>query len=489
MGTGAAFTSAANQTPDLSPIVIGSTLPFTTVVQSPVSFPNQTLPTLHSFAKANVPVGGHQQWLLMGGMTNGIHDLGGGGFDPASHNTSIHVIDPVTQQVWSRSMVGSGLTQDQINTIATTNAQSTQIGNMLYLAGGYGHYTDNIGDVYYTTFDRLTAVNLPGIMDWVKTGNGTASQHIRQISDPIFAVTGGDLHTTANGRSHLVMGQFYPDAYEPRLNGVYTRQVRSFTIVDDGTNLSISNAIEHQNHQDYRRRDLNVVPIIDKVGDQYVEKMQALSGVFTQSFGAWTVPVTIDDQGNATQPDPTSPNTFKQGMNGYRCATLGLYSAQRDEMHTLLLGGISYQFQNEQTGQIENDFNLPFINDCTDIVIDANGNMTQHLLPDLLPEILSPTTGEPYLLGTETRFFLADGIATYSNGVIDLDALTGPTLVGYLYGGIAAVQPNNGPTYGSNALMPVWITPNIPEPATALVGGVVMLAVGRVRRGETCRAR
>lgn len=206
--------------------------------------------------------------------------------------------------------------------------------------------------------------------------------------------------------------------------------------------------------------------------------MQALSGVFTQSFGAWTVPVTIDDQGNAVQPDPTSPSTFKQGMNGYKCATVGLYSAARDEMHTLLLGGISYQYFNTNTNQVEEDVNLPFINDCTDIVIDSSGNMTQHLLGNLFPQIISPDTNEPYLLGAETRFFLADGISAFANGVIDLDALSGPTLIGYLYGGIAAIQPNNGATYGSNALMPVWINPTVPEPCTLL--GLLTL----VRRGR-----
>ncbi len=468
----AASTFGANQTSNLSPIAIGSSLPFTASIESPLTFPGQTLPTLHSFAEASVNVGGHQQWVFVGGMTNGMHDLGGVGFEPASFNKSIHVIDPITNQLWSRSIIGSGLTQDQINSIATTNAQSTQVGNTLYVAGGYGNYTDSFGDLYYTTFDRLTAIDLPGIMNWVKTGAGTASENIRQISDPALRVTGGNLQTTSNGRSHLVFGHDYPDSYEPRLTGIYTRQVRSFNIVDDGTNLSLGNVVSHAQNADYRRRDLNVVPILKKQNGQIVEKMQALSGVFTQSFGAWTVPVTIDDQGNAVQPDPTSASTFKQGMNGYKCATIGLYSAERDEMHTLLFGGISYQYFNPLTNQIEEDVNLPFMNDCTDIVIDANGNMTQHLLGNLFPEIISPDTNEPFLLGAETQFFLADGIVAYANGVIDLDALTGRTLIGYLYGGIAAIQPNNGATYGSNALMPVWINPSVPEPS-ALLGLVV----------------
>ncbi len=473
---------AANQTPDLSPIQIGSPSAFVATIQPPLDFATNSLPALHSFANATHSVGGHREWLLIGGLTNGLHDLGGGGFDAASFNQSVFVVDPTTRQVWSRSLVNSGLSQDQIDSIATSNAQSTQLGQTLYIAGGYGHYTDPIGDLYYKTFDRLTAIDVPGIMNWVKTGTGAASANLRQITDPILRVTGGDLLTTANGRSHLVFGQDYPDAYEPRLNGEYTRQVRSFTIADDGTNLALSNLVAHASNPDFRRRDLNVVPILDKVNGQIVEKIQALSGVFTPSFGAWTVPVTIDDQGLATEPDPTSPTTFKQGMNGYHCATVGLYSAQRDEMHTLLLGGISYQFYNPVTNQIENDPNLPFINDCTDVVIDAEGHMSQRLLSTTFPQILSPTTNQPYLLGAETQFFLADGVAMYGNGVIDLDALTAPTLIGYLFGGLAAVQPNGGPTVGSNALMPVWISPIVPEPTGLLAPLIALTRIARSRR-------
>lgn len=486
----APWAAGANQTPTVSPVSIGSTLPFTTTIQPSVDFPGYTLPTLHSFAKATHAVDGHNQWLLVGGMSNGMHSMGGAGFDPSFHNESIHVIDPVTKQHWSRSLVGSGLTEMEVASLAATNAQSTQIGSRLYIAGGYGRYIEpTFGDLYYTTFDRLSAIDIPGIMNWVKTGAGNASDHIRQISDPVFRVTGGDLHTTANGRSHLVFGQDYPEAYEPRLNGIYTHQVRTFNITDDGTSLGVSDVVLHPAQNDYRRRDLNVVPIMDNVNGQLVEKVQALSGVFTTSFGAWTVPVTIDDQGNATQPNPNDPSTFKQGMNGYRCATIGLYSETRDEMHTLLLGGISYQFYNPVTGQIESDVNLPFTSDATDIMIDADGNMTQHILPGTFPDIIWPVNGEPFLLGAETRFFLADGIDTYANGVIKLDELTGPTVVGYLYGGIAAVQPNGGPTFGSNLLFPVVISPNVPEPTSALLvaGFAFLTGQSRTRRSVAVR--
>ena len=47
---------------------------------------------------------------------------------------------------------------------------------------------------------------LPGIVDWVMTGSGTAKNHIRQISDPLFRVTGGAMYEI-DGRTHLVFGQ------------------------------------------------------------------------------------------------------------------------------------------------------------------------------------------------------------------------------------------------------------------------------------------
>jgi hypothetical protein len=305
---------------------------------------------------------------------------------------------------------------------------------------------------------------------------------VRQISDPLFQVTGGEMMTNSNGLSHLIFGQAYPGNYTFRLEGQYTRQVTTFQIVDYGTNLSYANVSVLGPNDDFRRRDLNVVPIIQKVNGQLVEKTQALSGVFTVDNGAWTVPVTIDAAGNATEPDPLAPGTFKQGLNGYKCATLSLYSAKSDTMHTMLFGGISFEYIDPNTGLPAQDFQLPFINDATDIVTDSAGNMKQYLLPGSLPAV-TDMNGNPLFLGAETEFFLAPGIATYGNGVIDLDALSGPTVVGYFFGGIASDQPNGGTTRGSNGLFPVLITPPaaVPEPGTMALLGLSLLLLARRR--------
>jgi hypothetical protein len=466
---------AFNQTSDLSPVVIGGTLPFATQIQSS-SWSGDTLPTLQSFARAEF----NGQWLLIGGLTSGMHSLADG-FLPEYQNTSVYVIDPNTQHVWSRSLASpsSGLTQDQIDSLSSTNAQFTQQGSHAYIVGGFGQSTTT-GE--YQTYSTLTSIDLPGLIGWTKGGAGVAADDIRQISDPLFQVTGGEMVSTSNGKMHLIFGQNYPSSYEPRQQGTYTEQVRTFTIADTPASLSVSNIIYHTPQDDFHRRDLNVVPIIQNQGGQLVQKVQALAGVFTPSFGTWTVPVTIDADGNATEPDPLATGTFKQGMNSYRAAHIELYSASTNTMHSLQLGGISYLYYDPASHATAEDPEIPYINDLTDIITDAAGHTTQYLLPASYPSIAAPTNSSPLLFGAEAEFFLKDGIATYSNGVIDLDALSGPTLIGYIFGGIAADAPNGGMTSASNELFPVIVTP-VPEP-TAIVTVLGLTALTALRRAH-----
>jgi hypothetical protein len=478
----ASAVQADNQTDDLSPIVQASSLPFSAQIESPIGS-GDTLPTLQSFAKAQI----NGEWLLVGGLTGGMHNLVTG-FNPTYQNTSVFVVDPSTQQVWSRSLydANSGLTQDQIDSLSSSNTEFTQQGSHLYIAGGYGQSTTT---GQYQTYSNLTSIDISGLMNWVKGGAGTAVGNIRQISDPMFQVTGGEMTTTSTGQTQLIFGQNYPASYDPRQTGTYTEQVRSFSIVDNVSALSVTNAVYGAPQDDFRRRDLNVVPMIQNVNGQLVQKVQALAGVFTPSFGAWTVPVTIDANGTATEPDPTAADTFKQGMNSYRSANIELYSAKSNTMHTLLLGGISYEYYDPASHQILSDIQLPYTNDCTDVVTDPTGKMTQYLLSTTFPNIAAPTNGNPLLLGAETEFFLKDGIATYSNGVIDLDAITGPTLIGYLFGGIAADAPDGGNTTASNEMFPVVITPvAVPEPLSILLlmSAVVSLLISSSHRILAC---
>jgi PEP-CTERM motif len=482
--TGASQGWAANQTVDFTPIQLNSPLPYRVVVE-PYDFGVSPLPTLHSFAAGSY----NGQWVLLAGRTNGLHgfsQLGTENFPPESQNRTVWVIDPVTHESWSRALddATAGLSATEIDSLSQANNQYYQRGDRLYMTGGYGHQLDlPDGTPLNSTFDTLSAIDLPGLVDWVKTGTGSAQSHVRQISDPLFRVTGGDMYEIA-GRTHLVFGQDFQGNYTPGTNGLYTNQVRSFDIVDDGTTLSIANPTSTTPDPNYRRRDLNIVPVLrPDGGGPPDEGLMVLSGVFTPTNGAWTVPVEIDAGGNPSMDDPSAADTFKQGFNNYHSAKLGLYSSATGEMHEILFGGISLQYLDDSQ-QVVTDLNLPFVNDITSVEVDASGSYSQHWL-GRFPE-LADLEGKQLRFGANAEFFLADGIETFDNGVLKLDSITGPTDVGYIFGGLETNSPQvrgvpGAASSASNTIFRVMLIP-IPEPATLLLASLAVCAGASVRR-------
>jgi len=168
----------------------------------------------------------------------------------------------------------------------------------------------------------------------------------------VLDVTGGAMYEMG-GRIHLVFGQDFQGGYVSGKNGIYSKQIRSFDINDDGASLSISNISITPETEAYRRRDLNVFPVIRN--NELDEGLVVLSGVFTGNFGVWSVLVEIDANGLPTMADPAAPKTFKQAMNNYHSAKLGLYSEAREEMHELLFGGITLQYYDEESQQFLTD--------------------------------------------------------------------------------------------------------------------------------------
>lgn len=486
-----ATSDAANQTDTFTPIQLNSPLPYSITLQE-YSFGAAELPTLHSYAAGRYD----GKWVVLAGKTNGIHGFaaaGPNGFTPETQNREVWVIDPISKQSWHRSLEGAtgGLTITELNSLTTSNNQFYEHGDRLYMTGGYG-VMGILGDgtPVNGTYDRLSAIDLPGLVDWVITGSGTAKDHIRQISGPSFRVTGGAMYEMG-GRTHLVFGQDFSGNYSPAKNGNYTHQIRSFEIIDDGTTLSIANATSSAPDPNFRRRDLNVIPVIETGANGQLEQgLVVLSGVFTPTFGAWTVPVEIDSAGNPSMADPSDPNTFKQGFNGYHSAKFGLFSESRDEMHEILLGGISLQYLNTESRQVETDQGFPFINDITSVVIDAAGSYAQHWIGEF-PDI-KDQTGKRLRFGANAEFFLADGIETYDNGVIKLDLLNQRTLLGYVFGGITAngphTQSGNPPatSAASNTVFAVFYTP-VPEPGTLFLAASVWGAIAATGRGTACR--
>lgn len=482
----------AHQTPGFTPIELDHALPFRIELKE-YDFGSGELPGLHSYAA------GHYdgKWVLIAGRTNGVHDLDQSGedsFPDESQNREVWVIDPIAKQSWHRSLgdpntgmvdPASGLSPAQIASLTPTNNEFAQVGNRLYMTGGYGLNPAN----EFTTFDMLTAIDLPGLADWVTTGSGQAVDHIRQLNHPVASVTGGAMYEMG-GRMHLVLGQDFEGAYSPRTDGAYTRQVRSFDIVDDGTNLAIANVTQTTPLPEYRRRDLNVVPVVKADGMGGVDEgLVALSGVFTTSFGVWTVPVEIDSAGAPSMDNPADAATFKQGFNGYHSAKLGLYSEASSSMHELLLGGISAQFYDAAADQVVTDNDMPFVNDLTAVTIDAAGNFSQQHL-GFYPEILDDA-GKQWRFGANSEFFLSEGIETFDNGVIRLDELSGTTRLGFVFGGIMANGPHTrgNPDVTSTAsyrMFEVVYTP-VPEANSLVLAGIATCVYwNRMKRDRDC---
>lgn len=439
-----------NQTPDLSPVVVGGQLPFQVVLEE-ASF---ALPSgIHSFASAMY----EDQWLLLAGRTNGMHEFNNNNnnFPPSSQNTTVFVVRPSTGEVFTKSLsdASSGLTQEQIDSLSVTSPQSYQTAKTLYMSGGYGVDT---GTGLFSTKPILSAIDLKGLIHWVVNpfNQETAAQHIRQVRDPSFQVTGGFMASSNKNLTLLIFGQNFEGYYVPESSGIYTEQVRRFKINDSQNALSFSlkSPIPEERNPDFRRRDLNVVPVIHALYGTALPAYIAFSGVFTPTVGIWTVPVLIDYWGNGTMADPADPAAFKQAMNNYASAFISFYSNRTKSAYVTLLGGISYGFF--VNGVFQTDDEFPFINQITTVSLDNNGHYTQYLMNNEYPVIPSTGSnpGNTLLFGAAARFFTAEGIPTHDNKVIKLDKLgTEPIVIGYIVGGIMSTVPNTATASDSAA--------------------------------------
>ena len=450
---------AQNQTPTTSPVLDGAALPYKIKLR-PVEAVTAA-PNLQSFAAGSYA----GLWVMIGGRLNGRHQFTDDplkNFPPEEQNRVVYVIDPARWQVWSRPLAESSLTTDQIDQLSASAYQHAQVGDVLYIVGGYG-YTRSVAQ--FQTYPLLTAIGLPQLIDWVRdpVDAPDLASLIRQTSDETLRVTGGQM-TVIGGRALLIFGHDFEGGYGGPVAPVqtYTGQVRSFRIVDNGKAVSIRGVRAEPEIPDlvnFRRRDYTLMLAVDGVGASQKTTAAALAGVFTAGNGFFTVPTEVGRDGRPTQADPMASTTFKQGMNIYDCVTLGLYSASLKQSHTILFGGITYVYFDPQSAKFVSDDELPFTNQVTAIVRDANRQYGQYLLKATFPPVAGPT-GTALRFGAEARLFLKPGTPTLENGLVNLDELLANSgkkraVVGWIFGGIAAPDANPDQTFASNKVFEV----------------------------------
>ena len=446
--------AADNQTSAVSTIGSQSSLPFTISIDTaPFNLPSG----LHSGVAAKW----EGKWLFLAGRTNGMHGFAADPFPASMQNTTAFVVDFANQTVYSRDLddSSSGLTQDQIDTLSVTSPQYFQRGKTLYITGGYGVETSS-GD--FGTKPVLTAIDVPNFIAWVIDSSiaDPAAASVRQTTNSWVQVTGGFMAGLDNHlRGLLIFGQNFTGTYTPGSNGEYTQQVRKFQIIDNGTDLYVQQRDSEDPNASYRRRDLNIVPIMKGNQQAYV----ALSGVFTLTGGIWTVPVEIERDGSTFMADPDDMDTFKQGMNNYASANFTLYSPSADDNYTVLLGGISFGYFDGNTFETSESF--PFINQVTTVKRETDGKYSQYLMDEEYPVILSTGSnpGNQLLFGAGAYFIKTEGLPLYPNNVVNLDRITEPTVIGYIVGGIMSTVPNTSgqsDSTGSPYIFPVTLIPN-----------------------------
>lgn len=454
---------ADNQTPDVSPILSADESPFDVQI-------DRLWFHLPMGVQGYVIGHHHGKWLLLAGRINGLHGFNNdpNNFPPNQQNTYAFVVDFEKKTAIYRSLSDpdSGLTQEQIDSLSVTAPQAYQDGKTLYISGGYGFQTSTL---QFITWPYLTAVDIPAMIRWVSQEEVAlkASDCIRQAIHPLLKVTGGCMDKLGKkGPTLLVFGQDFEGTYFfGEHTQVYTEQVRKLHIKDNGVTLGVEFVDPDISDKtpSYRRRDLNIVRVLHRTNGRIQRGLVALSGVFTETGGIWTVPVWVNRDGSATMDDPADPLTFKQGGNNYASANVGLYSKKKNEMYLLLFGGLTYEYFVGGVPQFDTE--IPFTNQVTAIKIDAEKKFSQYLLNGAFPEIPSTGSnpGNPLLFGATASFFPRCGVKQYMDEVIKYDSIRKPTVIGYILGGIQSTLPNTNTMSDSAASPYVFKVTLIPK--------------------------
>jgi len=361
------------------------------------------------------------KWLLVGGRLDGLHRRQPfAAFDIAGNNNQLIVIDPVTQQKWTAPIASLSVAlQEQLS---STNMEFHQEENYLYIIGGYGY---NTASAARKTFDNLTAIDVPAVINAVINATSFTS-YFRQISDVQFAVTGGHLKKI-NNTFYLIGGNKFDGNYNPMGNPtytqVYTNAIRKFNLTDDGTTVAITHLPTITDATNLHRRDYNAVPQILPNG---AEGITVFSGVFQPTVDLpFLNCVIIDSASYAVN------NTFQQYYNHYHCAVLPLYSSSNNEMHNVFFGGIAQYY--DSLGILVQDNNVPFVKTIARVTRNSAGTMAEYKLPVDMPS----------LLGAGAEFIPIASVPQFNNEVFKLDDFTADsTLVGYIYGGISSTAAN-----------------------------------------------
>lgn len=428
-------------------------------------------PALQSFVHG---VSGNE-WLLFGGRTNGggdsllggLHDLNANytnkSFLPASFNQNVYVYDvekdvtvsvSVAQLVAALQKLDPGVAD---SLFVKTNPEVYQVGTTLYVVGGYGPDPQDFDGPDYRTYGDLLMINVPEMIALVKLlhsgGDAAAADKYKDGSLFLFRrgslldlqVTGGEVFVYQE--TLYVAGGW--NFYKGASGDPYTCAVRCFTTSNDGSfgvkatscgSISDGQPIDSSI---FRRRDAPFVAAVYQDGSGALQPgISIYAGVFQAGENPlpWSTAIYVH---------PTFKNTagaqyaydqnYNQGsQNVYACADFVGYDSGTDTLHTFLLGGIG-------------DGGLGFTNSALHVRLNTKTLLSSPpaVTPNVMPGGTSFFGAESALiLDANLKLVTASGSETE---VIDLQTAfkegNNTLNIGYVYGGIQALQANPG-TFG-----------------------------------------
>lgn len=375
------------------------------------------LPGMHSYVWGQY----EGKWLIIGGRLDGLHARQPfNSFPESQNNTDIYVIDINEQQFWSASL--NSLPTALEEQLQSTNMCHVQVGDTLYLAGGYAYSNTSLDHI---TFPNLTTVNISGLIDAVVNGTDITS-YFKQVESADFAITGGYLGQL-NGTFYLVGGHRFDGNYNPMGMPTYTQaysnQIRKFTIDNSGDQLSFVNTENVTDEVHLHRRDYNLVPQIFPDG---TEGFMMSAGVFQVNADLpFLYTIDVNDDGYTPQTD------FNQYLCNYHSAKAALYDSANNQMHSLFFGGMSqYYYQN---GNLVEDQAVPFVKTISRVSRYADGSLHEFALPIEMPQ----------LVGSSAEFIPNYMLPQYQSEIIKLSDISEDVVVlGHIYGGILSPSLN-----------------------------------------------
>ncbi len=412
-------------------LFMGFTSNFNAKAQAPFSYelsihPIQILglPGLHSFAFGQS--GG--KCLLIGGRRDGLHARQPNSSFPANqNNTSLYVIDFQTSQFWSAPL--SSLPTSIAEQLQSTNMNFFQDKDTLYIIGGYA-FSATAND--HITFDKLTSVQVSSVINAI-INNQSFSSFFKQVADPIFANSGGQLGKLGN-TFYLVGGQRFDGRYNPMNNPTYTQ-----TYYSQYTKLLLSNSVATPNFTivqtitdpvHLRRRDYNLLPQIFPDGS---EGYMISSGVFQINADLpFLYPVDISPTGYIPR------TNFNQYLSNYHGAKVALWDSTFKSMHNLFFGGMSQHYY--QNGTQVQDNSVPFVKTISRVTRNQDSSLQEFKL----------NTEMPGYLGAGAEFIPNQALPHTENEIIKLHQIQVDSFtLGYVVGGI--ISPTTNPFTGNQS--------------------------------------